>query len=373
MFFKLESLRGVAACLVILFHSPFNYGEEPLTFTVNSYLFVDFFFVLSGFVMSFAYTDKINNSMSFGSYIALRLGRIYPLHIFMLFVWLSYLLLMQYLYISGFGGGDQFEGSNNNVFTFFTNIALLHSMGIHDFLSWNYPSWSISTEFFAYVAFFIFTVTLDKSKNIIFPVVVSFICYMFLFSLNRENFDITYDFGFIRCLGAFYLGVLVYRLKLKVHLDLSNIGILRLLEILVIVISVIMVLRSEDGPEFLLLSVLSFALIIMIFSNKLSGYLGNLLESSIFRKLGLWSYSIYMWHAIVLALIGNVLKNIFNFNIDIALGAQAIALNCFVLLTTIALSKFSYEYIENKFRGLVKNKVREYDKSMQPISKSASD
>jgi peptidoglycan/LPS O-acetylase OafA/YrhL len=59
MLHKLESLRGVAACMVVLYHSPFNYGDGDVSFISNSYLFVDFFFVLSGFVMSLAYSSQI--------------------------------------------------------------------------------------------------------------------------------------------------------------------------------------------------------------------------------------------------------------------------------------------------------------------------
>ena len=49
---KLESLRGVAACCVALHHSPFMLGAQPAGFVASSYLFVDFFFILSGFVMT---------------------------------------------------------------------------------------------------------------------------------------------------------------------------------------------------------------------------------------------------------------------------------------------------------------------------------
>ena len=105
MFGKLESLRGIAACAVILFHSSFNFGSEPISFVKNSYLFVDFFFILSGFVMSYAYKNKIAQGLSFSNYILLRLGRIYPLHLFMLLVFIPYVVIKQYLFNAGYGGG----------------------------------------------------------------------------------------------------------------------------------------------------------------------------------------------------------------------------------------------------------------------------
>ena len=103
MFTRLESLRGLAAIMVVLYHSPFRFAESSAPIVTNSYLFVDLFFVLSGFVMAYAYGDKIRGGMGFGEYVALRLGRLYPLHLFTLMLWVPYVLVNQYLYDTGFG------------------------------------------------------------------------------------------------------------------------------------------------------------------------------------------------------------------------------------------------------------------------------
>jgi peptidoglycan/LPS O-acetylase OafA/YrhL len=124
-------------------------------------------------------------------------------------VYVPYVLLKQYLFESGFGGTSQLE--TNNVMSFISNIFLLNSMGLHDHLSWNSPAWSISTEFFAYIVFFLFTKKLDTKESLICPFLISVGCYSFLVSLDRNSLDITYDYGFFRCLAAFYLGVFVNR------------------------------------------------------------------------------------------------------------------------------------------------------------------
>jgi peptidoglycan/LPS O-acetylase OafA/YrhL len=141
---------------------------------------------------------------------ALRLGRIYPLHIFMLLVFIPYVLLKQYMYSIGLGA-NQFE--KNNIHTLISNILLLHSMGLHHVLSWNVPSWSISTEFYVYIVFYIFSITLDKGTKLRLPLLIVILSYLFLANLGRPNLDITFDFGFFRCLGAFYLGVFVFRIR----------------------------------------------------------------------------------------------------------------------------------------------------------------
>src|SRR5690554_2832582 len=171
MFTRLESLRGLAAIMVVLYHSPFRFSEASVAIVANSYLFVDLFFVLSGFVMAYAYGEKIRGGMGFGEYVALRLGRLYPIHLFTLLLWLLYMLIKQYLYETGFGGTSQLD--ENNLYTFLTNLFLIHGLGVNDSLSWNQPSWSISTEFFAYIVFFITTVTVDRSRHLWIPLAVS--------------------------------------------------------------------------------------------------------------------------------------------------------------------------------------------------------
>ena len=79
-FHALDSWRGLCAVLVALlhYHAIWHLHEFPLI--RNSYLFVDFFFVLSGFVIAHAYGDRIGDLADFGRFVALRLGRLWPLH-----------------------------------------------------------------------------------------------------------------------------------------------------------------------------------------------------------------------------------------------------------------------------------------------------
>ncbi len=88
-FEALDGWRGVCACLVVLFH--FN-GYSPIytaPLVRNSYLFVDFFFVLSGFVIAWNYGTRLGSWPEVRRFLVLRLGRVYPLHLFMLFLFLA--------------------------------------------------------------------------------------------------------------------------------------------------------------------------------------------------------------------------------------------------------------------------------------------
>lgn len=356
LFKKLESLRGIAACMVILYHSPFNFGLQPLGIFNNSYLFVDFFFILSGFVMTFAYGEKILEGFPFYKYISLRLGRIYPLHLFILLAWVPYVLIKQYLYSTGYGGTDQIDTSN--IYTFISNLFLVHSMGIHSNLSWNYPSWSISTEFFAYLTFFIITFSIDKKNSLIIPLIISAISYVFIFNTSYSNLDITYNFGFIRCLGAFYIGVFLFRVRPKIKLINSE-KLIQFLEVFSILLLIIFVTFSESNKPILFLTIISFSLLILIYTSDKNGVLGKFLESSIMREIGVRSYSIYMLLGLFWAVIMNIFMHVLYINPETTFGFTSIIINAVVILSIILISKYTYIYIEKYFRDLVKIKFKE--------------
>lgn len=75
----LDGLRGVAAVLVVLFHMGETYGASPSEQVINhGYLAVDFFFILSGFVVGYAYDDRWNK-MSLWDFFKRRLVRLHPM------------------------------------------------------------------------------------------------------------------------------------------------------------------------------------------------------------------------------------------------------------------------------------------------------
>lgn len=82
----LDGLRGVAAFAVIWYHFFEAFATTPVDQRMNhGYLAVDFFFVLSGFVIGYAYDGRWrNNGMSAGQFMLRRVIRLHPLVIFSL-------------------------------------------------------------------------------------------------------------------------------------------------------------------------------------------------------------------------------------------------------------------------------------------------
>lgn len=81
---ELESVRGVAALLVVFFHIPKWNDILYVNIINNGYLMVELFFVLSGFVMVSAYSERILSVRDLVRFQFLRLGRLYPVHLIFL-------------------------------------------------------------------------------------------------------------------------------------------------------------------------------------------------------------------------------------------------------------------------------------------------
>ena len=79
----LDGLRGVAAILVIFYHISEGFATSPLDQKVNhGYMAVDFFYILSGFVIGYAYDDRWKKSMTTGGFLKRRLIRLHPMVVF---------------------------------------------------------------------------------------------------------------------------------------------------------------------------------------------------------------------------------------------------------------------------------------------------
>jgi peptidoglycan/LPS O-acetylase OafA/YrhL len=120
----LTSIRGVAALWVTIFHFiiPINRDVACVSCYVpmleKSYLAVDLFFVLSGYILTLVYLDKASliNKSGFFKFMRARIARIYPLHFVTLFAYLIFAGLPVFLIDS-----VNFE-QRNNPETFFYNL-----------------------------------------------------------------------------------------------------------------------------------------------------------------------------------------------------------------------------------------------------------
>lgn len=296
----LDSLRGICALAVVVFHFRTTGNLTNLEFFRHSWMFVDFFFVLSGFVIAAAYGARFQaRTVSVGRFMGLRLGRIYPLHLAMILALLLLELLLVSFDMAAISSREAFEGSRS-LPALATNFGLLHVFGLHDRLTWNIPSWSIAAEIWAYL---VFAVVLTRFQRNGWRIVAALgVVAMFtLATFAPHHLNATYDYGFVRCLYGFAVGTVAFRVIAKGFMIGGTMA-----EIAAVLACVLFVTLIEDGL-ITLAAPLVFVLPVLVFARG-EGYLTRVLSIRPFVWLGTISYSIYMVHGFVQARIGDLIQ-----------------------------------------------------------------
>ncbi|MES2445008.1 MAG: acyltransferase [Pseudomonadota bacterium] len=214
----LTGARGIAAWLVVLFHLRFMMpgiggAKGPMSL---GYLAVDFFFVLSGFVIWMTYAERLRGSGLAGipDFLKRRVARVWPLHLFMLAVALLFALAIAAL---GHADWAQYPPSELPL-----HVLLLQNWGFTpDRLTWNVPAWSISCELAAYLLFPLLALSLDWRRLpswALLAAAAAFAGFIYaLFALNQAivlGQAIT-TLGVFRCLGEFAMGTIMCALWLR--------------------------------------------------------------------------------------------------------------------------------------------------------------
>jgi peptidoglycan/LPS O-acetylase OafA/YrhL len=298
-FVALDAWRGMCALLVAMFHLQAYSHIYDSNLVRHSYLFVDFFFVLSGFVITASYRTKLLSGFSFWHFMLLRLGRLYPLHIAILVTFIA-IEILRYRYSGLLGGSDDKFTGAHSLEAIITNVLLIQSLGVHKMLTWNLPSWSISVEFYTYAVFAI-ALLLMRIRIGIFVALVVLVAPILLLRFVGQ-IDTDYDFGFVRCLLGFFLGFACYDLYLLIQQRegwwKNNSPTMSLIEVFTVGVVILFVCFCGSGPVSVAAPFV-FGLAVIIFSLE-SGGVSKILKLWPFVFLGALSYSIYMVHTLVL-------------------------------------------------------------------------
>jgi peptidoglycan/LPS O-acetylase OafA/YrhL len=195
-FLHLDVMRFVAAAAVVLFHAA---GFTPLQtqkIAQDYYLFVDFFFVISGIVMSEFYSQGIRSAGAYGGFMRRRIARILPLH----WATLAAYVVLDTLALRA-NPGMRIENYDPSCLP--ANILLLHAWGVCHRLSFDIASWSLSGEIVMY-AFLPLTLLLGRRAFW-----AALVCGLLLTVLITKPpwWHLTYDYGGLRAIPAFLLGI----------------------------------------------------------------------------------------------------------------------------------------------------------------------
>jgi peptidoglycan/LPS O-acetylase OafA/YrhL len=300
-FQALDSWRGICALLVAATHFHIDSHVYTNAFLRHAGLFVDFFFVLSGFVITHAYGHKLASAGGLREFVIRRFGRLWPLHAAMLLLFVSSTLGKVALTSLGLmrPGSPAFEGGTSAP-AIVTNLLMVHALGLHDRDTWNGPSWSISVEWITYLVFAAVSFVFLRKKRQVPPallVAIALSAGLAVLALSPAYLETTFDFGILRCIYGFFVGSAVYRLWLAMP---SMRQPARHLELVAIAAVVSFVVIGDKAASMAAPLVFGFAVLLFAYE---SGPVSRLLRMSVPSVLGAWSYSIYLTHAFIVHLL----------------------------------------------------------------------
>ena len=286
----LTGARGLAAWWVVLFHLRGSMAEmHPAieSAIAKGYLAVDFFFLLSGFVIWLTWNDRLRTGgpESVPRFLQKRIARIWPLHLVTLAGAIALALVLRA------------TGRDDPQFVFPElplHIVLLQNWGFTRHLAWNDPAWSISAELAAYLLFPLLVMAVDW-RRVPSAVLLAFAGLLLLaLHLAIDPPTLGTDiprYGLLRCLIEFTTGSIVCALWLRWRTAHAAIGAA------IFSATALIIMWIAGLPETLVVPAL-FATLLLLLALT-SGRPRHPFETRTIHYLGEISYATYLSHFIL--------------------------------------------------------------------------
>lgn len=279
-FGALEGVRGIAALVIMLFHT---------TYRFPGYLAVEFFMMLSGFVMAHAYLEAPAR-LSSGAFLWQRLARLYPLHLF---------ALLAYVACYAFRHQALPEFRDGTTFTFVQHLLLLHNVGLNPTqLTWNFPAWTVSVELMVNLVAYCL---LPRGLRSLWLALAVILLYTLILNSSQHlgvHHQVYWNWlnaGFCRGLAGFLLGWLVFRTWRRVQdVPGSSTGF-SVAELLALGSLVLLLVRGpmDTTLDFAALPLMAGILLLLGMER---GALSRILRTAPLQYLGRISFGIYLLH-----------------------------------------------------------------------------
>jgi peptidoglycan/LPS O-acetylase OafA/YrhL len=339
---KLPSLtagRGIAALMVAAYHASLVWPGSLSPIVSFGWLGVTFFFILSGFVLTWSLADH----RSYSEFIIHRIARIYPVHIASLAISLASFLF----FLNPLGG---YVGTVRG--------TILQAFLLHDFVpghpeirqAWNGVSWTLSAEFFFYL-FAPFIIRYLTSLKTYALLNVGASLYLIhgsigviahtLHAARLADFLQYHPIAYIPMFVYGIIGAILMRRGVQVRVSL-------VLTLLLFVPVIAYCFRSGDlNPIVMMaLSIPAFLAFILDQARRDSEAKSTILAHGLFEKVGEISFSLYMVHALVLGVVHHV------FEVARLPYHPTLFTGAFLVASLIA-AYLMYEIVEKPMRGFV--------------------
>ena len=305
---QIRALLGARAfppLLLVMYHFCEGHGYRnfwPLDYVVaRGYLWVEFFFALSGFVLTYAYGPRMAQVFTpggYGNFLKSRLIRLYPLHLFMLLAILATAIATRQLaamghYVSIF---DLPYHSFIDAKAFVLNLLLMQAWHTEPHLTWNGAAWFVSVEWALCLMFPLF-LWLSNGRVWRAPLLIigGFVALWALALTFKHGLDITFDGGVLRGMADFAIGVglcMLYReWRPRDRLPEAAHSIIQLLLLGALFYAFYNNGWAHNMRDLWVMVPLMALLLALSFDR---GILARLLQMALPQRLGEWSYAIYI-------------------------------------------------------------------------------
>jgi peptidoglycan/LPS O-acetylase OafA/YrhL len=353
----LTSLRFFFALMVFIHHTYLlNISADKVFFHflnrnifAEGYIGVSFFFILSGFILSFNYKNKLLlKKITFKEFWVARISRIFPLHLFTL-------LLTVPLFLNDF-----VTQTITSVGKLLINMLLLQSFFplSEIYNSFNFVSWSISDEMFFYLMFPIIIAFYFKHKKAVNLPLVLVLTLLIPLGILLAPHYLEHRFFYVNPLFRiidFNIGILLYYVYEYKIFDklLKSIKLATLLEISSVILLILFFIFHRHIPQGYRYSCyywLPMIIIILVFAHK-SGYISVLLSNKTIVSLGEVSFGFYLIHVLAFRYISHL-------NRKFSLITNDYLLIAVIFIAVLIASYMSYFYLELPSNKYIKSKYR---------------
>jgi peptidoglycan/LPS O-acetylase OafA/YrhL len=294
---NLDFLRFVASVGIVAYHSieyflPKEFRAALAGQTRGMTLFVDLFFVISGFVIAYVYHGKVDTLAGYGIFMQRRVGRLFPLHLFTLaasiVVWAG---------VAAIGQAANHMPSFDPRCIAQTAVFLHAIVSCGNGVSFNGVSWSIGAEMVMYLVFPVFAWAGLRSKAGLLGVAATALLAAVM--IHRVAGGAWEDlWPPFRALPSFLIGVSLFYWR-DVLRRIPKPGVVLTVSLLVMIVAM-----TTGMPD-----VVSLALVYVVTGSAVAADVRGSVAPAVERlgPLGQLTYSIYMWHSILIMVFMNAI------------------------------------------------------------------
>ncbi|HUI21384.1 MAG TPA: acyltransferase [Methylocella sp.] len=352
----LDLMRFIAAAGIVYHHSheffvpvtksPFLIREQR----AGMALFVDLFFLISGFVIAYIYHNRMNSLVDYVTFLQRRVGRLVPLHWLTLVAFIAMWSMLVLLRSSG-----------TNTPSFKPECIAETALLVHSFLScertFNSVTWSISAEMVMYIAFPAFAFIGARSASALFGIGLTTLTVMMTLVVSQHGWN-WLDSSWIelspvlRALPSFVFGAaLFYNRNILSRLPAPG--------SFLAVSTAGLIVAMVSGVSQLVTLFIVYMVAIAAVAADVQGRPSLIVRR--FAPLGQLTYSIYMWHMLFISFLLNGIGDKFvNAN---ASSAVIFVATCYISIFVV--SYLSFFFIETPARRWI-DKISFYKSTPAP-------